>query len=82
MPKIIPKEELDAIIEIIKGFPGPVSFGKISSSKELEGLPRRTLQRRLALLVESGRLVGTGEKKGRRYHLPEAEVAWAEEKKP
>ena len=82
MPKIIPKEELDAIIEIIKGFPGPVSFKKITSSKELEGFPRRTLQRRLALLVESGRLVGTGEKKGRRYHLPEAEVALAEEKKP
>jgi len=70
MPKIIPKEELDAIIEIIKGFAGPVSFEKISSRKELEGLPRRTLQRRLALLVKSGRLVGAGEKK--RAALPSA----------
>ena len=82
MPKIIPKAELDAIIEIVKGFPGPVSFEEISSSKELEGIPRRTLQRRLALLVESGRLVGTGEKKGRRYHLPEAEEKLVEEKRP
>lgn len=81
MPKIIPQTELDAIIEIVRGFPVPVSIEEIRSGKKMRPLPRRTLQRRLALLVESGRLVGVGEKKGRRYHLPETGEELAEEKK-
>ena len=82
MPKIIPKTELDAIVEIVKGFSRPVSIEKISASKDIESLPRRTLQRRLALLVENGRLVGISERGGRHYHVPEAEEKLAEEKKP
>jgi hypothetical protein len=82
MPKIIPKTELDAIVEIVKGFSRPVSIEKISASKDIENLPRRTLQRRLALLVENGSLVGISERGGRRYHVPEAEEKLTEEKKP
>ncbi len=82
MPKIIPETELDAIVEIVRRFSRPVSIEEISASKDIEGLPRRTLQRRLALLVESGRLVGISERGGRRYRIPEAEDELVEEKKP
>ena len=82
MPKIIPKTELDAIVEIVRGFSRPVSIEKISASKDIEGLSRRTLQRRLALLVESGRLVGISERGGRRYHVSEAKDDLVGEKKP
>jgi hypothetical protein len=82
MPKIIPKTELDAIVEIVRGFSGPVSIEAISANKDIEDLSRRTLQRRLASLVESGRLVGISERGGRRYHVPEAKDELAKEKKP
>ncbi len=82
MPKIIPKTELDAIVEIVRRFSRPVSIEEISTSTDIERLSRRTLQRRLALLVENGRLVGISERGGRRYHVPEAKDELAAEKKP
>jgi hypothetical protein len=82
MPKIIPKTQLDAIVEIVNGFSRPVAIEEIATSKDIGGLPRRTLQRRLALLVKSGRLVGISERGGRRYLIPEAKDKLVEEKKP
>ena len=82
MPKIIPETELNAIVEIVRGFSRPVSIEAISSSKALENIPRRNLQRRLKLLVESNRLVGISERGGRRYRIPEAEDELAGKKKP
>lgn len=71
MPKRIPENELDAIVEVIAAQPGAVSVSAI-----LAGLPdeleKRTLQRRLALLVEQKRLIAEGEGKGRRYRAPVA----------
>ena len=82
MPKIIPKTELDAIVEIVRGFSRPVSIEEISTGKGIEGISRRTLQRRLALLVENGRLVGISERGGRRYHVSETKNELTGEKKP
>jgi hypothetical protein len=82
MPKIIPKTELDAIVEIVDGFSRPVAIEEIFASKDIVDLPRRTLQRRLALLVKNGRLVGISERGGRRYRIPEIKDKIVEEKKP
>lgn len=66
MPKQIPKKELDAIVAVVAAQPEGMQISAI-----LEGLPveleKRTLQRRLALLVEQKRLIAEGEGKGRRY---------------
>jgi hypothetical protein len=71
MPKRIPEKELDAIVAVVAAQPEGVPLSAI-----LEGLPaeleRRTLQRRLALLVEQKRLIAEGEGKGRRYRAPAA----------
>ena len=68
MPRIVPTEELDAVIEVISRFPLGISVGEIMESAELS-LPRRTLQRRLDRLVKKGQILPRGEGRGRRYVL-------------
>lgn len=69
MPKSIPQSELDAICQAVAGFPGGASVEDIRGILA-DDLPRRTLQRRLALLVEQHRLVSEGAGRGCRYRLP------------
>ena len=71
MPKRIPEKELDAIVEVVAAQPGAVPVCAILASLPDE-LEKRTLQRRLALLVEQKRLIAEGEGKGRRYRAPVA----------
>jgi len=66
MPKQIPQDELDTILEAITRFPEGVSVGVLSETLEKK-LPRRTLQRRLARLVEQERLALEGRGRGSRY---------------
>ncbi len=68
MPKIIQNEELTAVLDAIKALPAAAAFEEIASRVTLK-LPRRTLQRRLALLVKQGRLVATSARGGRRYQV-------------
>jgi hypothetical protein len=78
MPKRIPEQELDAILTAVAAHPEGVQVSAIRQGLPYE-LPPRTLQRRLALLVEQKRLVTEGRGKGRRYRLPKGDVAvWAE----
>ena len=70
MPKQIPTEELDAIINVIALYPEGVQVRVIRDELPYE-LPPRTLQRRLALLVDQKRLVANGHRKGRRYRVPD-----------
>jgi hypothetical protein len=68
MPKRIPQDELERILRVIAEFPGA---GLEEISVALGGiLPRRTLQRRLALLVERKRLTVEGRGRASRYRLP------------
>ena len=79
MPKAIPQSELDAIRGIVERLPAGASVEDIHRKLNVES-SRRTLQRRLALLVEQGRLVLEGRGRGSRYRLPvksDAARSWA-----
>jgi hypothetical protein len=69
MPKQIPQDELDAILEAVTQFPEGASVENLSQTLGKK-LPRRTLQRRLARLVEQERLAIEGRGRGSRYRFP------------
>lgn len=73
MPKRIPEQELEAILATMAGHPGGVPIRVIREGLANK-MPPRMLQRRLALLVEKGRLAAAGRGKGRRYRLSEDSV--------
>lgn len=69
MPKRISQDELNIIIKAIAAFPEGVGVKKIEDA--LDGkVPRRTLQRRLARLIEQKRIMVEGRARASRYHLP------------
>lgn len=69
MPKHISQEDLGSIVEVVAGFPGGIGVEKIYLM--LEGkIARRTLQRRLALLVEQKRLIKEGRARAIHYRSP------------
>ena len=69
MPKRISQNELDAVLQAVAGFSEGAGIEKIRTA--LDGrVPRRTLQRRLALLVEQKRLTVKGRARASRYRLP------------
>lgn len=70
MPKQIPETELDPIASAVAGFPLGASIDDIAGALNSE-LPRRTMQRRLALLVKQKRLIRLGRGPATRYALPE-----------
>ena len=69
MPKRITEEDLTPFLEAVAQFPDGASIEEISTVLG-EEVARRTLQRRLALLVERGQLSITGRKRGSRYRIP------------
>jgi len=73
MPKQIPQHELDAIVEAIGRLPGGASVENISKVLENK-LSRRTLQRRLAQLIQQKRLVIEGKGRGSRYRFSSINV--------
>jgi len=66
MPKQISQDELDTVLRAVAQFPEGGSVEEISTALDIQ-LPRRTLQRRLALLVEQKGLVAEGRGRGVRY---------------
>ncbi len=68
MAKQIPQNELDAILKIMPHFSQGASIDQIISGLSIE-LPRRTLQRRLAMLVDQERLIIEGKGRASRYCL-------------
>jgi len=70
MPKQVPTEQLHAVIQAVAAFSAPASLDAIARRLP-RSLPRRTLQRRLALLVAERRLAAEGERAGRRYRMAE-----------
>ena len=79
MPKLVPQAELDAVLQAVDRFPEGASIEDIGGAIEVK-LPRRTLQRRLALLVEQKRLTVEGRARGSRYRLPAITIAEEAEK--
>lgn len=69
MPKTIPRTELDEIVAIVAEFPSGASIDEIFGAIH-NTLARRTLQRRLALLVNRNRLMRQGRGPATRYLLP------------
>lgn len=76
MPKRITEDELSPILEAVAQFPEDASVEEISAVLDIE-IARRTLQRRLALLVERGQLSLTGRGRGSRYRVPSVVTATA-----
>lgn len=68
MPKRISETELAAIKQAVRGFNTGVSIDDIRRVLEFQ-MPRRTLQRRLALLVKRNDLVLEGDGRGSRYKV-------------
>ncbi|MFV0437836.1 MAG: Fic family protein [Desulfopila sp.] len=69
MPKQISQNDLERIVEVVGVFPHGAGIEAIYSA--LDGrVSRRTLQRRLALLVEKKRLIKEGQARASRYCLP------------
>ncbi|MEZ5555983.1 Fic family protein [Haliea sp.] len=69
MPKQVSEEELEAIRRAVGGFPEGASIDEISDAIE-PSIHRRTLQRRLAVLVERKQLLLEGGGRGSRYKVP------------
>lgn len=67
-----PSEELDAIEEAVRRHPG-IGLAELVALLG-DQVPRRTLQYRLKSLVDDGRLVREGDRRGARYRTPEAVV--------
>ncbi len=68
MPKKISQAELDAVFQTVVQFPEGASVEEIRGVLEIS-LPRRTLQRRLARLVDQEWLTIEGRGRGSRYRL-------------
>ena len=73
MPKRIPKAELDEIVAIVAEFPSGASIDDVFGAND-NTLPRRTLQRRLTLLVNLRRLTRLGRGPATRYSLPAPKI--------
>ena len=69
MPKQVARAEYERLIEVVGKFPEGVSTDEIACAPEIN-LSRRTLQRRLAELVQDGRLTLEGRGRGSRYRTP------------
>lgn len=66
MPKLTIQQELEHLTALVSGQPDGVGIDAISAALG-NAMPRRTLQRRLASLVEQGRLQVQGEARSVRY---------------
>ncbi len=69
MPKQILKKDLEVILTAVARFPEGASIEAIRGALDKK-LPRRTLQRRLALLVRQKKLTIQGRGRASRYGLP------------
>jgi len=69
MPKQVSHEEFDELIKIVETFPQGAGFEEIVKLLKTPPL-RRTLQRRLKALIQSGDLCVEGNARARKYRLP------------
>lgn len=72
MPKQIPQNELDAIVNIVANFPEGIPIGKIIENLKIP-ISRRNIQHRLFFLVKNQLLYAEGRARARLYKLPSNE---------
>ena len=69
MAQRLPETDLQAILDVVRRYPSGIGAGGITRDL-VKAMPRRVLQRRLQRLVDAGRLVKVGERRGATYSLP------------
>ena len=84
MPKKVPEQDLIAIERQVAAFPNGVGMAELEASLAASGsvIHRRSLQRRLTLLIENGRIGAAGPLKGRVYRPIATERAANDEASP
>ncbi len=70
MPKLTPPQDLDRLVQLVAQHPEGVGVELLTAA--MGGMPRRTLQRRLAVLVQARRLDLVGLGRAACYVLPSA----------
>ena len=68
MPKVVAPQELDQIAELIVQYPDGIGMESLAQALGA-GISRRTLQRRLATLIEQKRIISEGEGRAIKYRL-------------
>ena len=68
MPKVVTPQELDQIAELIVQYPDGIGMESLAQALGA-GISRRTLQRRLATLIEQKRISSEGEGRAIKYRL-------------
>jgi Fic family protein len=76
MPKIVSTQQLDQIVELIALYPAGIGMEELAQTVGTN-LPRRTLQRRIATLIEQKRIRAEGEGRAIKYLL--APISGAED---
>lgn len=84
MPKKVPEQDLSSIEREVAAFPDGVGMAELEASLAASGVAihRRSLQRRLTLLIENGRIAAAGALKGRVYRPIATERAANEDVSP
>ncbi len=77
MPKLVMPDEINVVKEAIASLPAGVGLEGLLTliQSKLPNMTRRTLQRRLALLLDERRIVRDGKKRGSRYRIAETSGA-------
>lgn len=73
MPRIIPKQEFTALLEIVASYPEGLAVSALLAHPAVT-CSKRTLQRRIDALLESGHLRAEGAGRGRRYLVAPTEI--------
>ncbi|CAA6694983.1 MULTISPECIES: Fic family protein [unclassified Lentimonas] len=73
MPRIIPNNEFTTLLEVVARYPDAVAVSDLLAQPEIS-FTKRTLQRRIDALLESGHLKAIGEGRGRRYYVAPTEI--------
>jgi Fic family protein len=68
MPKVILPQELEQIIDLIAQYPDGIGADSLAQNIETK-ISRRTLQRRLATLIEQKRIISEGEGRALKYRI-------------
>jgi Fic family protein len=73
VPKPRPEQELETIENIVQQHPDGIGAPEIAKALP-KAIPERTLQYRLKLLVDNGRLIKEGEGRWTKYRMPEGQA--------